>query len=353
MSVFRHCGLALVAALVVLVLGAAPATAMMEFEERVAGAGGVSLAGTLALPSDRPQTKLPAVLLIQGSGPTNRNGNQPPNFTTDLEKQLAEALARAGIASLRLDKRGMGANSAEMPRDLATAARFFAWDNTVDDAVAAWRWLEARADIDPKRIAILGHSEGGLVALAAAERLAQAGRAPAALVLASTPGRPFGAVIDEQLRNVLKKQDAPPRVVATVMAANDGILAWIRKTGEVPARVPNELRALYPPYIGPFLAPLLRLDPAELAKPYAGPVLVVQGAEDIQISAERDAGALDAALGERPKDDHETIVAPSVSHNLKPVARPDEPGFWGSIAPAVLDPLVAWLAAKLEAAAPP
>jgi hypothetical protein len=80
---------------------------------------------------------------------------------------------------------------------------------------------------------------------------------------------------------------------------------------------------------------------------------VVQGAEDIQISAERDAGALDAALGERPKDDHETIVAPSVSHNLKPVARPDEPGFWGSIAPAVLDPLVAWLAAKLEAAAPP
>jgi dienelactone hydrolase len=353
MGWFRTCGIALLAAVAALALGAAPSAALTEFEELVTGAGSVSLAGTLALPSDAGRAKLPAVLLIQGSGPTDRNGNQRPNIATDLEKQLAEALARVGIASLRLDKRGMHANAADMPKDLAAATAFFTWDNTVEDAIAAWRWLEARPDIDSGRIAIFGHSEGGLAALVAAERLAQRGRAPAALVLAATPGRPLGDVIDDQLRQLLKRQGASSRVAATVLAANDGILAWIRKTGEVPARVPNELRALYPPYIGPFLAPLLRLDPAELAKRYAGPVLVVQGAEDIQISAERDAGALDAALGERPKDDHETIVAPSVSHNLKPVARPDEPGFWGSIAPAVLDPLVAWLAAKLEAAAPP
>src|SRR6185437_2429566 len=102
---------------------------------------------------------------IQGSGPTDRDGNQPPQLKTDLLRQIATALGEAGIASLRYDKRGMYANRDTMPKAAAELPHFFDWSAFVEDVHGAFDFLRAQEAIDPARVGILGHSEGGLLAL--------------------------------------------------------------------------------------------------------------------------------------------------------------------------------------------
>ena len=79
----------------------------------IKGIGGITLSGTIEIPPG--EGARPAVLLLSGSGPTDRNGNQPPTIITDLLKQVADGLAEQGIVSLRFDKRGV--NQAQIPRD--------------------------------------------------------------------------------------------------------------------------------------------------------------------------------------------------------------------------------------------
>src|SRR4051812_10735559 len=177
-----------------LVARSAPAA---EREVQFEGAGGVRLSGTLLLP-EAPTHPVPAVVLVAGSGPTDRNGNQPPLLWTGLLKQTADLLARGGVASLRYDKRGVGRSGA-VPKGAEALADFVQWDNFVGDVVAACDALRRQPEVDPARVALLGHSEGGLLVMDATLRLQEAGRAPAAVVLASTPGRPLGMLLREQL----------------------------------------------------------------------------------------------------------------------------------------------------------
>src|SRR5581483_6115473 len=97
---------------------AAPAEPV-EREVTFAGAGGTSLAGTLLPPEANVHKRVPALVLVAGSGPTDRDGNQRPAIVTDLLKQFATALAKRGIATLRYDKRGMHANRAQLPKEVA------------------------------------------------------------------------------------------------------------------------------------------------------------------------------------------------------------------------------------------
>lgn len=167
------------------------------------------LSGTLTLPAGIA-FQVPGVVLIQGSGPTDRDGNQPPVIRTDLLRQLADALARKGIASLRYDKRGMHANAMARPQAEADYASFFRWENFVADAAGAYRFLQRQGPVDPGKVAILGHSEGGLIALAAATSLQADGAAPPALILAATPGRRMDVILREQLERLLAEQHATP-----------------------------------------------------------------------------------------------------------------------------------------------
>ena len=134
-----------------------------------AGAGGAPLQGTLVLPARRVGPG-PALLLVQGSGPTDRDGNQPPALTTDLLSQLAGILAGFGIASLRYDKRGMHANAASLPREPAALREFMRFEHVVDDAAAMLAALRKRPEIDPAQAGLFGHSEGGSIGLALATR---------------------------------------------------------------------------------------------------------------------------------------------------------------------------------------
>lgn len=309
----------------------------------IPGKDGVALGGTLVRPP-----KVPAMLLVQGSGPVDRDGNIPGVFETDLQKQIAEAFARAGIASLRYDKRIACIAEARLPKDEDALADFLKWDNFVGDAAAAWRFLREQPGIDRQRVGIFGHSEGGVIALAAARHLLDAGEMPAALVLAATPGRPMSAILRDQIERIMQQMKLKPDKAASVLQIVDRIHRAIAETGKVPGDVPRVLKRLYRPESGQFLHVALRLDPAELAAQFPGPVLIIEGTADKQVSARDDALALDAALSGRPSDDHELLIVPRVSHALRSIDGANaRHGKAGPVEPALVKSITAWAKAKL------
>ena len=322
------------------------AGASSERAVNVPGAEGAALAGTLQLPVR--EGKGPALVLLAGSGPTDRNGNQPSAMMTDLLKQIAEKLADQGIATLRFDKRGMYANKAELPKDKAKYGDFFSWENFVGDAASAVRFLRDQPEFDPNRVGILGHSEGGLLALEAARVLKAEHQPPAVLILLSTPGRAIDAVITDQLKRALTQQGAPQQQTDYFLAENARVTRAIEQTGKVPPDVPAGLAALYPRYLGKFLHSEMAVDPCKLAADFSGPVLIVAGSADTQVSPDRDAKALDAALATRKNGVHALAIIPNASHNLKVVKDAGDPGFAGSVAPAAIDQLQQWVRANLS-----
>lgn len=303
---------------------------------------GAVLAGTLTMPGGMVE-KVPALVLLQGSGPTDRDGNQPPVLRTDLLRQIAEGLAQKGIATLRYDKRGMHANAPGLPTDPKDYAAYFDWHRFVDDAYAAYAFLRAQPSVDLHKTGIAGHSEGGAIALDLAARLQEKER-PVALVLMATAGRPIDVIVREQLDRQLAA--LKPAQKRAFMTENDRAVQTIRDTGQVPEKLPPALKGLYPFYSGPFWQAQLKLDPAELARRYPGPVLLVQGEADIQISADRDAVALDRALQARSNDDHTLILLPRTSHALKPLQNDKDMGFEGEIDPALIERMATWLLSK-------
>ncbi len=303
---------------------------------------GAVLAGTLTMPGGMVE-KVPALVLLQGSGPTDRDGNQPPVLRTDLLRQIAEGLAQKGIATLRYDKRGMHANAPGLPTDPKDYAAYFDWHRFVDDAYAAYAFLRAQPSVDLHKTGIAGHSEGGTIALDLAARL-QDKEKPAMLVLMATAGRPIDVIVREQLDRQLAA--LKPAQKRAFMAENDRAVQAIRDTGQVPEKLPQALNGVYPSFSGPFWQAQMKLDPAELARRYPGPVLLVQGAADIQISADRDATALDRALQARGSDDHTLILLPRTSHALKVLQDDKDMGFAGEIDPALIDRIAVWLLSK-------
>lgn len=330
--------------LFVLALGICEARAEGVVNQQISFASndGSVLAGTLTMPGGMVE-KVPALVLLQGSGPTNRDGNQPPTLRTDLLRQIAEGLAQKGIATLRYDKRGLPANAASIPADPADYATYFDWGRFVDDAYAAYAFLRAQPSVDLNKTGLLGHSEGATIALDLSNRL-QAAEKPALLVLMAAPGRRIDVIVREQLDRQLT--GLKPAQKRAFLAENDRIVQVIRDTGALPAKIPAALSGLYPFYSGPFWQAQLRLDPADLARRYAGPVLLIQGDADIQVSSERDTLALDRALQQRGNDDHAMIVLPRTSHNLKPLQGEKDPGYEGEIDPQLSERIATWLLSK-------
>jgi hypothetical protein len=338
---------------VVACIALAATAARGDVSERLvtfAGAGGVKLSGTLTLPASASgDARVPAVVLVQGSGPTDRDGNQPPLLWTGLLKQLAGALADGGIASLRYDKRGMY-RSGDRPKDPEALAEFVSWDHFVGDVVAAHQALRRRPEIDAGRVGLVGHSEGGLLVMDAAAALQKAGTPPAALVVMATPGRSLDVVLREQLNASFERLGVARAGIEKVLEKNDAVVAHIREHGTVPPDVPPDLQPLYPRYIGRFLQAQFNSLPAEVAGRVEGPVLLVQGDRDIQVSAERDLPVLAEALGKRAGASRcDVALIEGASHNLKPVEKEGEYGLFGPMVPEARRRVVSWLAEVLGA----
>ena len=333
------------------------------------GFGGVTLAGTLDIPAHKAEVKVPGVIIIAGSGPVDRNGNEGTAFVTNLYSQLADQLAQQGIASLRYDKRGVGASTPvplpknpnnPTPAEIKTIQDFAAWDNYVEDAKATLNFLQQQSEIDPVHTALIGHSEGSIIAGQVAVMTSGLAHPPAALVLISAPGRPLDVVLREQIARQLAAQPSIP--ADFVLSKLDEIIASIRQTGKpsaaafadlranskVPAQFTQGLETLFIAYNDEYWQGVLKVDPAATLKQYPGPVLILQGASDIQVSATRDTPLLDAALKSRTPDDHQTTIIPNTSHNMKAVQNPaTDPGITGPVVPQCTDTLRHWLAQKL------
>ena len=316
-----------------------------EKQVTFSGVGGATLTGTLMLPAGNKAG--PAVVLLAGSGPTDRNGNQPPFLVTDLLKQIAEGLAEKGVASFARQAGHVCQQSPDAPRG-GQAWRLLHLGELCRRRRCRLQVPTAQPRVDPDHVGIVGHSEGGTLALEAAGVLIREGHAPAALILLSTPGRPTAQILTEQLKSLLAKQRATPKQTDYFISENTRITAAILKDGHVPKDVPPGLAALYPQYLGKFLHSELALDPCKLAAAYPGPVLIVAGSADTQVSADRDAKALDAALATRKDDLHSLAIIPNASHNLKIPTDADDPGFRGPVAPAAMDQLREWVAAHLK-----
>lgn len=241
----------------------------------------------------------PVVLIIPGSGPTDRDGNNPLGVKAGQYRMLAEALAAKGVSTVRIDKRGLfGSKSAIAdPNNVRIA----------DYAADTHAWVKSiRERTGARCVWVLGHSEGGLVALASAQQPAGI----CGLVLASTAGRKIGDVIREQLR--ANPANAP--LLADADKALDSLDAGT--TVDVSAMHPA-LQKLFAPQVQPYLMDLMAADPAKLIASLTLPVLIVQGGRDIQVS-EADAKALEAA---QPKA--RLVEIAQMNHVLKDVASDD------------------------------
>ncbi len=250
------------------------------------------LFGTLTLPEGSGAH--PVVLIIAGSGPTDRDGNSPipvapgKPLRTNSYEMLATALASDGIASVRYDKRGIAASAAALAGGKESDLRF---DTGIDDA-AAWITM-LRSDKRFSKIIVVGHSEGSLVGMVAAQRARADG-----FVSLEGAGRPAADVLREQLI----ARGAPLAMVGPIL---DSLSA-----GKSVATVPAGLEPLFHASVQPYLISWFRYDPAaEIAKlPF--PVLVVQGTHDIQVT-EVDARKLAA------EPNAKLLIVPNMTHVLK------------------------------------
>jgi alpha-beta hydrolase superfamily lysophospholipase len=262
----------------------------MPEHELVAATAWGQLCGSLVLPPGRGPW--PAALVIAGSGPTDRDGN---SFLLDAPcdnlKLLAQALAARGIASLRYDKRGVGAS--RYPGLSEEALRF---EDLVADAVTLGRLLQR--DERVASLTLLGHSEGALIASLAAQALA-----PRALVCIAGAGERASDVIRQQLQ-----QQLPPELLMRSLAVLD-----LLEDGLTTQDVPEELVLLFRPSVQPYLVSGSRHDPAQVLGQLQLPVLLLQGAQDAQVGvahAQRlQAAQPNARLAVVPRMDHLLALA--------------------------------------------
>jgi len=245
------------------------------------------LSGTLTVPILKGT--FPVALIIAGSGPTDRNGNNAQMKNNSLQ-MLAHELAAQGIASLRYDKRGIGKSASAM-----ISEELLRFENYVEDA-KDWA-TQLKTDPRFNKLIIIGHSEGSLIGMLACEQ------ADAFVSLAGA-GRPIDVILKEQLTEQLSGQKKLLR------AANEGLSKL--KEGKLVKDAPVELFGLFRPSVQPYITSWMKYDPAvEIAK-LEIPIVIIQGSTDLQVK-EEDARMLFMA---HPLDSR-LIIIEEMNHVLK------------------------------------
>lgn len=218
------------------------------------------------------------MVIIPGSGPVNRDGNAPQiGLRSNSYKLLAEELAKVGIASLRIDKRGMFGSRHASPDANQVMISDYAGD--VRD------WVTEASKI-ANCVWLAGHSEGGLVALVSAINHPQ--DKLCGVILMAAPGRPIGTLLRSQLAGNPANRPLMPQIEKAISALELG------KTVDE-AQLHPALRPLFSHSVQPFLIDLFSYYPAEVASQWAGPVLILQGDADTQVGL-KDLKLLSGAL---------------------------------------------------------
>ena len=251
------------------------------------------LSGTLLLPSGVAAP--PAILILPGSGPTDRDGNNPLGIQAATYAKLAQALAKQGVASLRSDKRGLFESAGAIQNPNAVTIADYVTDTT--------GWVEAiRAETGVGCVWLVGHSEGALIALVAAQSM----ESLCGLVLLAAPGRPLGGILQEQFAASL----GDPALVQHSGAAIEALERGQRVDAE---NLDQAIRPLFADDLQGFLISLFSYDPARLIATLDLPILIVHGQQDLQVPDG------DAQRLHRSNPGSELLVIDDVNHLLKSV----------------------------------
>ena len=332
--------------------GAAPAHARTQTpkppfpyrteEVAVDSASGVRLAGTLTAPQGKGP--FPAVVMITGSGAQDRDetllGHKP--FLV-----IADALSRRGVAVLRLDDRGVFGSTGDFTK--AVTADFAV------DAEAAARYLRSRPDIDPRRVGLIGHSEGAVVA----PMVAAADPKIAFAVLLAPPGAPLGELMAAQRLAIAPSMGLDPKAaeamntgmtaaLAAMQGAKDDADAEARAVAALKVALPGvsdaSIAAQAKTYSSNWMRQLLAYDPRPNLRKLRIPVLAVIGSKDQQVVAAQNLPELRAALSGDAKAT--VLELPGLNHLLQ-TAPTGAPGEYADIeetvAPAALTLVTDWV----------
>jgi hypothetical protein len=316
----------------------------------------VKLAGTLTIPRSRGPH--PAVLLITGSGPEDRDetvfGHRP--FLV-----LADYLTRRGIAVLRVDDRGVGGSSATVAGAIETS------ENYAADALSGVEFLKTRREINARQIGLLGHSEGGMIAPLAAVR----SKDVAFIVLMAGPGVTGDQLLELQAELILKANGADDRLVAYNRRLQR-LMTTILRTEKSDAAAERRLRTELPQLIAsmpeektkalgitpeamegqirmmltPWYRFILFHDPRPVLKQVRCPVLAIAGERDLQVPAKQNLPAIAGALKEGGNRDYTTIELPGLNHLLQ-TSRTGSPNEYAqieeTISPKALELIANWI----------
>lgn len=321
----------------------------VSYENKKAG---IKLAGTLTMPRDKGP--FPAVVLITGSGPQDRNeaifGHKP--FLV-----LADHLTRQGIAVLRVDDRGVGGSAGNV--NTATSEEF------TEDVLAGVEYLKSRKEIDPKRIGLIGHSEGGIIAPLAATKSPDI----AFIVLMAGTGLPGeeilylqGALIakvagaddaaiaenrkvQERIFAILKSEKDPLEAEKKFKALRDEMVAAMteeeKKAGGA-GRLEAQLKAVNTPWFRYFVT----YDPKPTLSKVKCPVLAINGERDLQVPPRENLAAIESALKAGGNKDFSAIMLPELNHLFQKAAT-GSPGEYGrieeTISPTALKTISDWI----------
>ena len=321
----------------------------IEEREIAFASDGLTLMGTLALPThgDEPY---PAALLLHGSGPVDRDGNAE-GLAMDAYRQVAHALARAGIASLRFDKRGVGASDGIA----AEASR----TDLLDDARSALEGLRSQPEIDPARCILVGHSEGAYLAPV----LAADDETIAGIVLLSGAARSLDVITRWQVETLLRAQGIDGEALAAALAQQDQYTAFVEASEggwedytveEMQEAMPwmteqNAAQLKATPLSLAWLREHYLDEPADTLQRVACPVLILNGEKDAQVPSTEGA-RIEEALAEGGNEAVTTIVLPDLNHLLR--HHPEEPNLIyrhldEPVDPRVLDAVTEWSIERL------
>ena len=243
--------------------------------------------GTLTMPNTN--LPVPVALIIAGSGPTDRNGNNPM-MTNNSLKMLSDELVKKGIATLRYDKRGIGASQKSLYKE--DDLRF---EMYVKDAVDWIKLLKLNENFS--QIVVIGHSDGSLMGMMASQNE----NVNKFISLAGA-----GQTADKTIREQLKGQ--PPFVLEQSLPILDELAK-----GDTVENVPQMLFSLFRPSVQPYMISWFKYDPQFEISKLKKPALIVQGTTDIQVGVE-DARRLHAA-----KPDAKLVVIEGMNHIFKNV----------------------------------
>lgn len=246
--------------------------------------------GTLTMPNSGESESL--VIFIQGSGPTDRNGNQPM-MKNDGMKKLAHQLAENGIASFRFDKRIFKMNELKIKEE---ELRF---DDFVTDVQDILKYFEEKDSFD--NLIIAGHSQGSLVGILASRDLADA------FISLAGAGQPIDDIIVEQVHKM-----APPLAENARTAFDE-----IRENGRTTNYSPM-LESMFKPSIQPFMSSWMQYDPAEEIAKLDIPVLIINGSADIQVENK------EAEMLKNANEDARLVIIENMNHIFRKMESEDK-----------------------------